>query len=140
MKNVKVEIVNTEEKIFSDYVRFIVIPCEEGEIGVLPGHASFIAKIRPGVIKIIYENKLKEFIFVAGGILEIQSNTVTVLADTAIRGKDLDEAEVKLAHQRAEEIIRNTKSNLEYSIAHAELAYAAAQLITIRHLRKNIKH
>ena len=100
------------------------------------GHTPLITRIRPGAVRIEAENGEEEFVFVAGGILEVQPGAVTVLADTAIRGKDLDEAKAEQARKRAEEALQNSGSNLEYATAQAELAYATAQLAAIQRLRK----
>jgi F-type H+-transporting ATPase subunit epsilon len=102
----------------------------------LLGYTPLITRIRPGAVRIEAEDGSEEFVFVAGGILEIQPGVVTVLADTAIRGADLDEAKAEQAKKRAEEALQNTDSNLEYATAQAELAYATAQLAAIQRLRK----
>jgi F-type H+-transporting ATPase subunit epsilon len=131
MATIKVDVVSAEEQIFSGQAKFVALPGEAGELGILPGHTPLITRIRPGAVRIE-----EEFVFVAGGILEIQPGAVTVLADTAIRGKDLDEAKAEDARKRAEEALQNTGSNLEYATAQAELAYATAQLAAIQRLRK----
>ncbi|MFM0741908.1 F0F1 ATP synthase subunit epsilon [Paraburkholderia xenovorans] len=136
MATIKVDVVSAEEQIFSGQAKFVALPGEAGELGILPGHTPLITRIRPGAVRIEAENGDEEFVFVAGGILEIQPGAVTVLADTAIRGKDLDEAKAEDARKRAEEALQNTGSNLEYATAQAELAYATAQLAAIQRLRK----
>jgi F-type H+-transporting ATPase subunit epsilon len=136
MATIKVDVVSAEEEIFSGQAKFVALPGEAGELGILPGHTPLITRIRPGAVRIEAENGEEEFVFVAGGILEIQPGAVTVLADTAIRGKDLDEAKAEDARKRAEEALQNTGSNLEYATAQAELAYATAQLAAIQRLRK----
>jgi F-type H+-transporting ATPase subunit epsilon len=136
MATIKVDVVSAEEQIFSGQAKFVALPGEAGELGILPGHTPLITRIRPGAVRIEVENGEDEFVFVAGGILEVQPGAVTVLADTAIRGKDLDEAKAEDARKRAEEALQNTGSNLEYATAQAELAYATAQLAAIQRLRK----
>jgi F-type H+-transporting ATPase subunit epsilon len=136
MATIKVDVVSAEEEIFSGQAKFVALPGEAGELGILPGHTPLITRIRPGAVRIEVESGEEEFVFVAGGILEVQPGAVTVLADTAIRGKDLDEAKAEDARKRAEEALQNTGSNLEYATAQAELAYATAQLAAIQRLRK----
>jgi F-type H+-transporting ATPase subunit epsilon len=136
MATIKVDVVSAEEEIFSGQAKFVALPGEAGELGILPGHTPLITRIRPGAVRIEAENGEEEFVFVAGGILEVQPGAVTVLADTAIRGKDLDEAKADQARKRAEEALQNSGSNIEYATAQAELAYAVAQLAAIQRLRK----
>lgn len=136
MATIKVDVVSAEEQIFSGQAKFVALPGEAGELGILPGHTPLITRIRPGAVRIEAESGDEEFVFVAGGILEVQPGAVTVLADTAIRGKDLDEAKADQARKRAEEALQNSGSNLEYATAQAELAYAVAQLAAIQRLRK----
>jgi F-type H+-transporting ATPase subunit epsilon len=136
MATIKVDVVSAEEQIFSGQAKFVALPGEAGELGILPGHTPLITRIRPGAVRIEAESGEEEFVFVAGGILEVQPGAVTVLADTAIRGKDLDEAKADQARKRAEEALQNSGSNLEYATAQAELAYAVAQLAAIQRLRK----
>ncbi len=136
MATIKVDVVSAEEQIFSGMAKFVALPGEAGELGILPGHTPLITRIRPGAVRIEAENGQEEFVFVAGGILEVQPGAVTVLADTAIRGKDLDEAKAEQARKHAEEAMQNSGSNIEYATAQAELAYATAQLAAIARLRK----
>lgn len=136
MASIQVDVVSAEEQIFSGRAKFVALPGESGELGILPGHTPLITRIRPGAVRIEVENGDEEFVFVAGGILEIQPGVVTVLADTAIRGADLDQAKAEAARKHAEEALQNTGSNLEYATAQAELAYATAQLAAIDRLRK----
>jgi F-type H+-transporting ATPase subunit epsilon len=135
MASIKVDVVSAEEQIFSGLAKFVSLPGEAGELGILPGHAPLITRIRPGTVEIETENGETELVFVAGGILEVQPTNVTVLADTAIRGRDLDEAKAEQARRAAEEALQNTGANLEYATAQAELAYATAQLAAIQRLR-----
>jgi F-type H+-transporting ATPase subunit epsilon len=137
---IKVDVVSAEENIFAGQAKFVALPGEAGELGILPGHTPLITRIRPGAVRIVAADDAEEFVFVAGGILEVQPGAVTVLADTAIRGKDLDEAKADEARKRAEEALQNAGSNLEYATAQAELAYAVAQLAAIQRLRKMNQH
>ncbi|AJC20452.1 F0F1 ATP synthase subunit epsilon [Pandoraea nosoerga] len=136
MATIHVDVVSAEEQIFSGEARFVALPGEAGELGILPGHTPLITRIKPGAVRIEDEAGNEDFVFVAGGILEVQPNTVTVLADTAIRGKDLDEAKAAEAKRRAEEALANKDSNIEYAKAQAELAEAVAQLAAIQKFRK----
>lgn len=133
---IHVDVVSAEESIFSGEARFVALPGEAGELGIYPRHTPLITRIRPGAVRIETADGKEEFVFVAGGILEVQPGTVTVLADTAIRGKDLDEAKAAEAKRRAEEALSNKESNIEYATAQAELAEAIAQLAAIQKLRK----
>ncbi len=134
---IHVDVVSAEESIFSGLAEFVVLPGEAGELGILPGHMPLMSRIRPGAVRIKPQNsEREELIFVAGGILEVQPGLVTVLADTAIRGHDLDEAKALEAKRRAEESMVNRTSELEYARAQAELAEAVAQLAAIQKVRK----
>ncbi|HEX7043714.1 MAG TPA: F0F1 ATP synthase subunit epsilon [Burkholderiales bacterium] len=134
---VHVDIVSAEESIFSGEAEFIVLPGEGGELGILPGHVPLLTRIRPGAVRLkLPDQEAEELVFVAGGLLEVQPNRVTVLADTAVRGKDLDEAKANEALKRAEEARRNATSRQEIATVEAELATIAAQLAAIRRLRQ----
>lgn len=134
---VHVDIVSAEEQVFSGPAEFVVLPGEAGELGILPGHMPLMTRIKPGAVRVKPLNQAEEeLIFVAGGMLEVQPNLVTVLADTAIRGKDLDEAKALEAKRLAEEALKNHDSKVEYARAQAELAEAIAQLAAIQNLRK----
>ena len=132
---IHVDVVSAEESIFSGAVEFVVLPGEAGELGIYPRHTPLITRIKPGEVRIKPADGPEEFIFVAGGVLEVQPHAVTVLADTAIRGHDLDEAKANEAKQHAEDAMRNQTSKLEIAKAQAELASAVAQLAAIRKLR-----
>jgi F-type H+-transporting ATPase subunit epsilon len=133
----RVDVVSAEEEIFSGEAEFVALPGESGELGILPGHTPLITRIRPGAVRIKISGQAEdEFVFVAGGILEVQPNAVTVLADTAIRGADLDEAKAAEAKQLAEEALANKDSKIDYAQAQAELAGAVAQLAAIHRLRQ----
>ena len=132
---IHVDVVSAEESIFSGDAKFVALPGEAGEVGIYPRHTPLITRIRPGAVRIETANGGEEFVFVAGGILEVQPNMVTVLADTAIRGQDLDEAKALEAQQRAEEARRNAQGAQEIATVESELAMVAAQLAAIRKLR-----
>jgi len=133
---IHVDVVSAESSIFDGEAEFVVLPGESGELGIFPQHTPLITRVRPGSvrIKLAGENR-EELVFVAGGILEIQPNRVTVLADTAIRGADLDEAKAEEAKRQAEEAIANRAGAIDYAKAQAELAAAIAQIAAIRKLR-----
>ena len=134
---VQVDVVSGEEQIFAGLAEFVVLPGEMGELGILPGHAPLMTRIKPGTVRLKLPNQVEEeLIFVAGGILEVQPNAVTVLADTAIRGKDLDEAKAHEALKNAEEARSRATDKLEVATATAEIAAVAAQLAAIQKLRK----
>jgi len=133
---IKVDVVSAEEAIFSGEAEFVVLPGEAGELGIYPRHTPLMTRIKPGAVRIKQPDQQDEvLVFVAGGILEVQPGLVTVLADTAIRGQDLDEAKALEAQQRAEEARRNAKDRQEIATVEGELAMVAAQLAAIRKLR-----
>jgi F-type H+-transporting ATPase subunit epsilon len=133
---IRVDVVSAEESIFAGEAEFVALPGEAGELGIYPRHTPLITRIKPGVVRIKVPGKTDdEQIFVAGGILEVQPHVVTVLADTAIRGKDLDEAKAREALQRAEDARRNANSDMEIAKAEAELSSMAAQIAAIRKIR-----
>ena len=137
MATLHVDVVSAEESIFSGEAKFVALPGEMGELGIYPRHTPLITRIKPGAVRIQRaDNGEEELVFVAGGILEVQPNSVTVLADTAIRGHDLDEARVLEAKKRAEEAMRNAKSDLDLAKAQGEFATMAAQIAAISKLRK----
>ena len=135
--SIHVDVVSAEELIFSGEAEFVALPGEAGELGIYPKHTPLITRIRPGAVRIkVVGQEEEEFVFVAGGILEVQPNGVTVLADTAIRGHDLDEAKALAAKKAAEESMVNKESKIDYATAQAELATAIAQLAAIAKLRQ----
>ncbi len=140
MSTIKVDVVSAEQSLFQGEAKFVVLPGESGEIGVLPGHTPLITRIRPGTVKIVMPDDTEELIFVAGGLLEIQPHHVTVLSDTAIRADDLDEAKAEQARQRAEETLRNTKDKADMAVVQAELEMLVAQAAAARRLRKVSSH
>ena len=133
---IQVDVVSAEESIFAGQAEFVALPGEAGELGIYPRHAPLITRIRPGVVRIKLPGQAnEEQVFVAGGILEVQPHVVTVLADTAIRGKDLDEAKARESLKAAEEARKNATSELEIAKVEAEMSALAAQLAAIRKLR-----
>ena len=137
MATIHVDVVSAEESIFSGEAKFVALPGENGELGILPRHTPLITRIKAGAVRIQRaDNDQEEFVFVAGGILEVQPGTVTVLADTAIRGRDLDEAKAVEAKKAAEEAMKNAKSDIDLAAAQGEFATMAAQLAAIQKLRK----
>jgi F-type H+-transporting ATPase subunit epsilon len=134
---IHVDVVSAEESIYSGEAEFVVLPGVMGELGVYPKHTPLITQIRPGVVRIKVPGKAEEqIVYVQGGFLEVQPDVVTVLSDTAIRARDLDEAKALEAKQAAEEAVQNKTSKEEIAMAEAELAGAVAQLAAIRRLRK----
>ncbi len=136
MNTLQVNVVSAEEMIFSGRARFVALPGENGELGIYPRHTPLITRIKPGSVRIHMEDGQEEFVFVAGGILEIQPDTVTVLSDTAIRGKDLDEEKANAAKRAAEEALRNAKTDFDVAMAQSELAVMAAQIAALRKFRQ----
>ncbi|MFN5047770.1 F0F1 ATP synthase subunit epsilon [Roseateles sp.] len=136
MATIHVDVVSAEEQIFSGEAKFVALPGENGELGILPQHTPLITRIKPGAVRIETAQGGEEFVFVAGGILEVQPGTVTVLADTAIRGKDLDEAKALDAKKLAEEAMKNAKSDIDFAAAQSEFAAMAAQIAALRKFRK----
>ena len=134
---IHVDVVSAEESIFSGEAQFVVLPGEAGELGIYPRHAPLITRIKPGALRIKpADGGEEQLIFVAGGILEVQPKVITVLADTAIRGADLDEAKANEALKRAEEARARAKDKQELAVVEGELSMLAAQLAAIRKLRK----
>jgi F-type H+-transporting ATPase subunit epsilon len=136
MSSIHVDVVSAEQSIFAGEAKFVALPGESGELGILPGHTPLITRIRPGAVRIEKADGDEEFVFVAGGILEIQPNKVTVLADTAIRGHDLDEAKANEAKKAAEEAMQNRASDIDFAQAQSEFAMAAAQLAALAKFRR----
>ena len=137
---IHLDVVSAEESIFSGEAEFVAAPAKMGEIGVYPRHAPLITTIKAGALRVKVPNQAEEtLIFISGGLLEVQPGVVTVLADTAIRGADLDEAKAAEAKRAAEEAMANNVSDVDYARAQAELSEAIAQLQAIERLRK-IRH
>ena len=136
MSNIHVDVVSAEQSIFSGEAKFVALPGEGGELGILHGHTPLITRIRPGSVRIEKADGDEEFVFVAGGDLEVQPDRVTVLADTAIRGHDLDEAKALEAKRRAEEAMQNRGTDFDVALVQSEFAMAAAQLAAIARFRR----
>jgi F-type H+-transporting ATPase subunit epsilon len=135
--SVHIDVVSAEASIFSGEAEFVVVPAKAGEVGIYPNHAPMITTIKPGALRIKQANEAEEtLIFISGGMLEVQPGMITVLADTAIRGHDLDEAKAIAAKEAAEEALKNRSSEIDYAKAQAELAEAVAQIQAIQKLRK----
>jgi len=137
MATLHVDVVSAEEEIFSGEAKFVALPGDMGELGIYPRHTPLITRIKPGAVRITRaDNGEEELVFVAGGILEVQPDRVTVLADTAIRGRDLDEAKASEAKQRVEEALRDAKTDIDMAKAQGELAAMAAQIAAITRFRR----
>ena len=139
MSKMHLDIVSAEEKIFSGNVKNIIAAAMMGEVGIYPKHTPMITPLKPGEVKIITEEDEEQLFFISGGILEVQPNTVTVLADTAIRGEDLDEAKAIESKKRAEEALSDKGNKIDVAKALADLAQASAQIKMIESLRKKRK-
>jgi F-type H+-transporting ATPase subunit epsilon len=136
MATMRVDVVSAEALIFEGEAEYVELPGESGGLGIYPSHIPLITRIRPGEVRIkVVGKQTEELIFVAGGILEVQPNRVTVLADTAIRGEDIDEAKAEAAKKAAEEAVANAKSEIDMAKASSELAVMAAQLAALRKFR-----
>ncbi|AQS51842.1 F0F1 ATP synthase subunit epsilon [Paenalcaligenes hominis] len=140
MGTLQVDVVSAEKSLFSGEAKFVVLPGETGELGILPGHTPLISRVRPGTMKIELTDGTEEVIFIAGGILEVQPGMVSVLSDTAIRAEDLDEEKALAARQQAEETLSKTKDKADIAVVEAELAMLAAQALAARRLRKSPRH
>lgn len=136
MATIRVDVVSAEESIFSGEARFVALPGEMGELGIFPRHTPLITRIKAGSVRIEMADGSEEFVFVAGGILEVQPNCVTVLSDTAVRGRDLDDEKANAAKAAAEEALKNAKGELDIARAQSELAVMAAQIAALRKYRQ----
>ncbi|MBE0474996.1 F0F1 ATP synthase subunit epsilon [Rhodoferax sp.] len=136
MNTIHVDVVSAEESIFSGEARFVALPGEAGELGIYPRHTPLITRIKAGSVRIQLADGGEEFVFVAGGILEVQPDCVTVLSDTAVRGKDLDDEKANEAKRAAEDAMKNAKTDLDLARAAAELAVMAAQIAALRKFRQ----
>ena len=135
MNTFHVDVVSAEESIYSGEARFVALPGEAGELGIYPRHTPLITRIKAGSVRIEKADGSEEFVFVAGGILEVQPNCVTVLSDTAIRGKDLDEKKANAAKAAAEEALKNAKSEIDQAKIASELYIIAAEIAALRKYR-----
>jgi F-type H+-transporting ATPase subunit epsilon len=136
---IHIDIVSAEKQIFSGLAEMVFAPAVAGEVGITPRHAPLLSPLRAGEVRVKINPEQEEFFFISGGILEIQPHVVTVLADTAVRAKELDEAAAIEAKQRAEKTLADKQSNIDYAKAQAELIEAMAQLQTIQKLRNQRK-
>lgn len=135
-----VDVVSAEEEIFSGVVEMLFAPGEMGELGIMARHTPLLTALKPGELRLRMENGEEQSIYVSGGMLEIQPHVVTVLSDTAVRAKDLDEAAALEAKERAEKALQDKQADIDYALAEAELAEAIAQLQTIQRLKKQGRH
>jgi F-type H+-transporting ATPase subunit epsilon len=133
-----VNIVSAEQEIFSGTAEQVIAPAKMGEVGIYPRHTQLLTQLKPGEVRVVKQGGEEEFFFVSGGMLEIQPHVVTVLADTALRARDLDEAKAMEAKSRAEQALKDRQSDVDYATAEAELAEALAQLQAIQRLRKKL--
>lgn len=132
-----VDIVSAEEAIYSGEAEFLAAPAQMGEVGIYPRHTPLITRIKPGAVRMKIPNQQEEeLVFVSGGLLEVQPDVVTILADTAVRGDDLDEAKALEAKRKAEDAMKERSEKMDFARAQAELAEAVAQLQAIQKLRK----
>ena len=137
---IRCDIVSAEEEIFHGNAQMVIATGEMGELGIAPRHAPLITRLKPGQVRVQLENGEEQFFYVSGGILEVQPSVVTVLADTAIRARDLDEAAARNAKEEAERALADRSDALEVAQAQAQLAQAIAQLQALEHLRRSLKH
>ena len=135
-KTFHVDVVSAEQEIFSGEAEMVIAPGEAGELGILPEHAPLLTRVKPGTVRVIQAGGEEEIIYVSGGMMEVQPDRLTVLADTSVRAHDLDEAKAMEAERLAREAIANRTGVMEIAKAQAELAEAAAQLAAIRKLRQ----
>lgn len=135
-----VDIVSAEAEIYSGTVTMVFAPAEMGEVGIAPRHAPMLTKLKPGEVRVQTQDGEEQSFFVSGGLLEVQPHVVTVLADTAIRAHDLDEAAALEAKERAEQMLSDKQADIDYARAQAELVESMAQLAAIRKLREKAKH
>ncbi|WP_127478746.1 F0F1 ATP synthase subunit epsilon [Sulfurivermis fontis] len=134
-----VDVVSAEASIFSGTVEAVFAPAQEGEVGIMPRHSPFLAQLKPGQVRVVKQGGEEDFFYVSGGMLEVQPHTVTVLADTALRARDMDEAAALQAKERAEQAMRDRTGAMEWAEAQAELAQAIAQLQMIQRMREKTK-
>ena len=137
---IRCDIVSAEDEIFHGTVTLVVATSEQGELGIAPRHAPLITRLKPGYVRVVLENGEQQEFYVSGGILEVQPTVVTVLADTAVRAQDIDEAAVRAAKEEAERIIAHRGEKMEIAEAQQRLAEVTAQLQALERLRKNLNH
>ena len=136
MATVQVDVVSAERSLYSGVAKFVVLPGESGELGIMPRHTPLISRIRPGLVRIVLEDDTEESIFVAGGLLEVQPRHITVLSDTAIRGGELDAEKAEAARQAAQEALANAKDKADIDAMQAELDMLVAQAAAARRIRE----
>jgi len=136
MAILKVDVVSAEKSLYSGEAKFVVLPGESGELGILPGHTPLITRIRPGLVKVVFADNSEESFFVSGGLLEVQPDHVTVLSDTAIRGGDLDEQKADEARAKAREALANAKDRADIAVVEAEIEMLVAQATAARRIRE----
>jgi F-type H+-transporting ATPase subunit epsilon len=140
MATIKCDIVSAEAEIFHGQATMVIASGEMGELGIAPRHAPLITRLKPGQVRVIAENGEEQFFYVSGGILEVQPSVVTILADTAMRAKDIDENAARQAKEEAERAIANRGDQMEIAEAQSQLAMATAQLEALERLRRTLKH
>ena len=140
MATIRCDIVSAEEEIFHGNAQMVIATGEMGELGIAPRHAPLITRLKPGQVRVKMEDGEELFFYVSGGILEVQPSVVTVLADTAIRARDIDEAAARGAKEEAERALSNRSNTLEVAQAQSQLAQAMAQLQALEQLRRSLKH
>lgn len=139
MSTLRVDIVSAEEQLYEGDAKMVIAPAVEGDVGIAPRHAPLLTRLRPGELRLVLEDDEEFFFYASGGLLEVQPHQVTVLADTAVRARDIDEAAALEAKRRAEEMLQSKQDEIDYSQVQAELAEAMAQLRALESLRKKAK-
>ncbi len=139
MANLHCNIVSAQEELYDGPASMVVATGEMGELGIMPQHAPLITRLKPGKVRVIKEDEEEEFLYISGGILEVQPHLVTILADTAIRAHDLDEAAALKAKEEAERTLADHDAEIDHAMAQAQLAEAMAQLAALEHMRKRVK-
>ncbi len=134
--SINLDVVSAQESLFHGQVAMISVTGTAGELGILPGHTPLLASLKPGQVELTLPSEQKEFVYISGGMIEVQKNIVTILADTAIRAEDIDEVAVKAAKEKAEKMLEDKQSELEYAQALVELAEAVAQLKVVHEMKK----
>ncbi len=140
MSTIRVDVVSAEQEIFKGNATLVVATGEMGELGIAPRHAPLITRLKPGQVRVVLEGGEEQFFYVSGGILEVQPQVVTILTDTAIRARDIDEAAARKAKEEAERAIADRGNAMEIAEAQAKLAEAVAQLQALERLRRTLKH
>jgi len=135
---IQCEVVSAEKAIYSGVVEMVIAPAVMGEIGVAPGHTPLLTQLEPGPVRLILKGGEEDIFYVSGGMMEIQPRVVTILADTALRANDMDEAEAVKAKERARDALANKQTDIDYTAAAAQIAEAAAQLRTLQKIRKKL--